>query len=432
MKGKGARASVRRVMVPLLVGVLSLAGVAGSAAAAKTKVTLATYGSSYDAWKKIAKAFNDTHQDYELKVDVYPFNDYIAKITTLVAGGNAPDVFQTWAQYKPKWAEQNMLLDLTPYWQKSKIAEEKNFYPFIVDSVKHKGKYYGTPFDYNTEVWFLNLDRFDDAGLNPPSEKWTTEDFRNYALKLTKPKEKLFGATNAVDWGWGDNLQWVYNWSGHEWLNKERTKVMVDDQKTAEMLEFWYKLGYEDKVIATPQNPSGGKGYFEGGLGMYQGWLSYAFQFGQKPRFNWGAATMPKALAAQRSFAQGHMWSIPASAKNPDASWVVCEWLISPEGQKVLVSIDNDQPLGPDPELWELFFSRLDPEHRKTVKKFLLETLYGKAYARTMTYWVTWPEMNDVMIKYLNQIYNQQKPIANTMKSAAKEMRAILDRNPGK
>ncbi|HEX6970985.1 MAG TPA: sugar ABC transporter substrate-binding protein [Limnochordia bacterium] len=422
-QGRGHRIST------LLLGMCLAWGVTGGAGPlfAETVIQFATYGSTVDEWERMAAAFTRTHPGIQVGVQVYPFGEYIDKITTMVASGSPPDLFQTWAQYKSSWVEAGILRDLTPLWQRSSVLKNARIYPFMLDAASYNGRIYGVPYDYNSELWFVNLDWLSQRGLSAPRENWTVEEMREMAQKLTDPAAGVYGATNPVSAGWGQNIQWMINWTGHGWLSEDRTEVLVDDPRNVEMLQFWYDM--EHNLLVTPYPggfPARGD-FWNGGYAMWQGWLSYAFRFGETPAYDWGLALYPAAPGGgQQAFAQGHMFSIPTNAAHPDEAWQMLEWMGSYEGQRAIVRENNREPIGPYDDLWTLFFDGLPPRKAEYVRSWLLNVLYGKGYARNMTYWNTFPQMNAIMGEHLGNAFAKRVPIANAMAAAAAEMRAVL------
>ncbi len=81
----------------------------------------------------MAELFNASHPEYELEIEIYPYAEYPTKITVMLTTGVYPDVFLTWAQYKPAWADQGLLLDLEEMWNNSAIAKSARLYPFAMD-----------------------------------------------------------------------------------------------------------------------------------------------------------------------------------------------------------------------------------------------------------------------------------------------------------
>lgn len=443
-RAQGSRsltARLSRYAIAFCVASVFALALASGAFAAKTKLTLATYGEVSErlVYKEIEKAFEKAHSDIDLEVVIIPWGEYITKITTLFAGGNAPDVFLTWAQYKPKWVDSGMLLDLTPYIQKSKLARVDLYYPVIKDVITYKGKYWGTPSDFNAMVWMVNTDLLDESGLAVPKNNWTTEDLRRISQKVTRPSDKIFGTTNIVSWGSLDNLQWTYNFSGHYWVDEDEKEVLINDPKVASMLDFWYKMMYEWKVTPSNQNPlPGNLSFFTGNLAMSEGWIAYMIRLEEVRQkaeakggtmWDWTFVPFPAGPAAQKNFAQGHLWSIPSTHKNPALAWKLAEWLGSLEAESIFTGTGRSAPQVGSDRLWDYFLRRLPSAKAKKLKEFFLYELYsGKSYAKNFNYWNTYGEMQDqVMAPALNSIFNLQKPIGPTLQSAEKQMQTILD-----
>lgn len=189
MNGQWRPRSSHRLLAVALAAILGWGGAATAvaAASAQTVIQLATYGSTVDNWQAIADAFNAGHPGIKVEVQVYPFNAYIDKITTMVASGSPPDLFQTWAQYKPKWVEAGMLRDLTPLWEKSAILKNARIYPFMIDAARFKGRMYGVPYDYNAEVWFLNLDWLAHRGGQPAGGELDGRPTARHGKKVDRP-----------------------------------------------------------------------------------------------------------------------------------------------------------------------------------------------------------------------------------------------------
>lgn len=409
----------------LLLGLLLL--LVSSLAYGQTVVEMASYGGSVAVLQRIADAFNEAHPDIKLEVQVYPQNEYIDKMLTMIMGGIAPDILQTWAQYKPMWISQGLLLDLTDRWHASPIIADMDIYPFMLETAALDGRIYGVPYDYNAEVFFYDYDWFQQRGVAEPSENWTVEDHAAMAKKLTDPVQGVYGTLNQPKTGGYRHLQWMVNWTGHGWVSEDGTKVLVNEPAHIDMLNYWYDLERNYEASPFPGSFSRRGDLLGGGYAMWQHWMSSSFQFPDPPAYDWRLALYPKAPAGQQDFAQGHMFSIPADAKNPDAAWKVIEWMASYEGQEAIVREAKRQPIGPYPDLWAMFYEALTPDKAAYMSEWMMYVLYGKDYVNTFQYWDTYAEMNTIMVEHLRNIFNDQKPPQNEMEAAARRMQALLD-----
>ena len=409
------------------------AAAAGKAPSQPTKqLILATYGDSsdIDKWDDVLKGFTARYPEYTVKVEETVFDQYPSKIVTQIATGNAPDVFLTWAQYKPKWVTEGLLLDVTDRWEKSEILTGTKFYPAAVDSVRYRGRLYGVPYDFNSMVWFVNRTLLEEAGVPVPPDNWTVEEMRTVSRKTLDPVKGINGPGIPIDWGWGPNIQWYHNWTGHEWLDETRTKVLVNDPKAIDMFN-WFLKARQDLTLP----PGKAKGdFFAGFQSMWEGWFSYmnliwdAFKKarGSNP-LDFTLKPYPAGPSGQHNFAQGHMWAIAATCKRPDDAWKLAEWLAGPEGQAALNRHKIAPPVILDEQLWRSYLDFLPESKQREVVAFVHLKLYGgTGYARNFQYWPTFAEMNDIMIKHIQAIFQMGKSPANELTMAQEELEAIL------
>lgn len=413
-----------RRIVPILA-ILLVAAVASVPVMAKTSIHLVTYGADtvFDRWNRIAKAFNEANPDYELEVQIYTYAEYISKVTLMILAGSPPDIMMTWAEYKPAWIEQGIVKDITEYWEKSDIAREAQIFPFMLESAMHEGRFYGIPHDYSFMSWILNQDRLDNAGLPTPDSNWTVDDFANYAMRLTSPNEGVYGASLSGHWALA-SWQWAVNANGQGWLSDDRTEILVNQPEHVAMLEMWQELITREAVPLRGTTPPAGDGY-AGGYAMWEGWVHYASRMNASP-YRWTMATMPKGQAGNLSLAQGHMWSVPSNAPNPDASWVFLEWALSPEGQRTMVEVNGTQPLSNDPELWQVFFSTVQPEMQPFMQDFVINVVYGQNLIHNMNFWTQYADVNRIMNNNLLPVFRLETAPGPAMEQAAMEIRAVM------
>ncbi|MBE3584157.1 MAG: sugar ABC transporter substrate-binding protein [Limnochordaceae bacterium] len=443
LKGLSQRAAVAVAGVSAMTAGLMVGGMAATVpVAARTTLTLATYGDPVAeglVFNGIKAAFEKQFPQYELKIQITPYGDYPNKIMTQVAAGQPPDVFQTWAQYKPTWVLNGMLMDLTSRIETSSVAALQQFIPPAQESVRYNGRIWGTPFDYNAMIWFANVDLLDEAGLPVPPMKWTVADLERAATKIARPSQGIWGTTNPVFWGGLNNLQWTYNFTGHYWLTNDGKDVAVDDAGTAAMLRFWYNLVWNAKAAPPPTlTLSADRNEWAGYVGLWEGWLSYFQQLNTvlqqrqaagRSMFHWTVLPFPAGPHGQYDFAQGHMWSIPAGNKHPDDAWKLCEWLASRQAEEIFVQARRVQPMRPDEKLWDLWLGFLPDKQAQMLKAWILQNLYGAGIVKNFDYWPSYNDMAGIMGNHLYNIIANQKSIENEMKAAADQMRQILARD---
>ncbi len=415
---------MKRKFVLGVVLIAALSIMAATAFAA-TPIRLVTYGSeaTFERWDRIAAEFHKDRPDYELDVEIATYAEYPTKISLMIASGAPPDVFLTWAQYKAQWVEQGMIMDLAQFWERSEIAKSQTFFPFMIDAASYKGEIVGVPYDFSSMAVVANVDAMNEAGLAVPDENWTTEEYRDYAVRLSRPEQGLYGthlsaANTMANWGW------AVNFTGQGWLNEDHTELYIQDEGYLELLDYWTEL--VDLGAAPAPGTAPARDQWSGGYNMWQGWVHWGERAGTMASYDWTMLPFPKGAADNKTSAHGHMWTLPSNATNPENGWVFLEWLLSPEGQHAIVTVDARQPLSNNPELWDLFFSTVQADKQETMRDLVMDTLYGQNRIYTMQYWEDWPDVDRVMKTYLPRVFRGQEPATNAMAQAAREIEAIL------
>ena len=241
---------------------------------------------------------------------------------------------------------------MTGRWESSAVIAETDIYPFMVEAAGLGGRMYGVPYDYNSTVYFVNLDLLAQAGLNPPAENWTVDDLRDMSRKITNeqwgtwhfPRSRLrLGLQHPV----------VQELDRPRLDRRSRRYGASQLPAALEMLEWWYESQYSYGITPWPGGfpRPGRRGRRAAGL-TKAGWTPPNFP--EHMTFDWTMALYPKAPAGQGNFAQGHMFSVAAEYTNKDAAWKVLEWMVSYEGQEAIIQTTRRQPIGPYGDLWAL------------------------------------------------------------------------------
>lgn len=154
----------------LLIATWGTAYAANSGFGNETRLSLMMYGDDSQKYlfDLIKEGFERDNPGYKLDVEIVPYAEYIEKLQVRYASGVAPDVFLTWAQYKPQFVENGMLLDVTERINQSSVMSLDKFFPVIEDNISYQGRLWGTPWGFNSTVWMVNLDLLNEAGVGFP------------------------------------------------------------------------------------------------------------------------------------------------------------------------------------------------------------------------------------------------------------------------
>jgi len=162
------------------------------------EVTISWWG----AWAEdtgpaeIIQRFNEKYPHIRVRyVQFQNTDEGNVKIDTSLLASQDIDVFFNYnvTRFDPR-AKKNLLLDLTPYLERDQFNVEEELGTGILT---YDGKYYGLPVSSVSNAVFINKKMLDEANL-PVPEKWTLEEFKEYAAKLTRGEgaNKVYGAAD--------------------------------------------------------------------------------------------------------------------------------------------------------------------------------------------------------------------------------------------
>lgn len=273
------------------------------------------------------------------KIQVTPWDQYWTMLEAGATGGSLPDVFWMHSNEFTKYAEYDMLLDISDKISSSAELDMSKFPQDIVGIYNYDSKQLAVPKDFDTIALWYNKTMFDEAGIAYPDDSWTWDDFAAACTKLTKEDGSQYGyalkPSNNQD-GW---YNIVYDMGG-EVINSDRTASGMNNPETVKALEFvtgLVKEGYTPAYeVMTENNP---EALFEAGkvAMITQGsWMLAELCNNDYVKANCDVAVLPKDAASGRraSIYNGLGWAASANTDKPDEAWALIEYLGSKEAQQ--------------------------------------------------------------------------------------------------
>ncbi len=274
------------------------------------------------------------------EIQVTPWDQYWTMLEAGATGGSLPDVFWMHSNEIAKYAEYEMLLDLTDKISTSDVIEMDKFPQDIIDIYNWQGeKQYSVPKDIDTIALWYNKTMFDEAGVAYPDATWTWDDFRNACKLLTKDDGSQYGfamlPSNNQD-GW---YNMVYDMGG-EIINEEKTASGFDQDGTIRAITFITDLvkdGLTPDYATMTENSQ--TALFEAGkvAMITQGsWMLAELCNNDYVKENGDIAVLPKdAVTGRRaSIYNGLGWAAAYNTEHPDEAWALIEYLGSKEAQQ--------------------------------------------------------------------------------------------------
>ncbi|HTC21923.1 MAG TPA: sugar ABC transporter substrate-binding protein [bacterium] len=295
------------------------------------------------------------HPGLHVQIDNIPYNEYQEKVTTQMAGGNAPDVVYVEVNNFVDLYLRGVFEDLTPYVQKDGV-DLTAYYPGVLGRFSPGGKVYALPQDTApTGLVFYNRKMFRDAGLPYPDGSWTWPgDFLSICQKLTKRD----AAGKVTQWGFIDayDIQFenfVFS-NGANWVDDvdHPTRFTLDDPKAMEAVQFRYDLIQKYHVSPDPSqiqafNFSSGQMqmFINGQVAMLSSgiWQTPGFLLAKDLDFD--VTTFPAGPQGIKGWGSGGSgYALSKSSSNKDLAWIVIKELTSEASVSQLASTGMIQP----------------------------------------------------------------------------------------
>ncbi len=288
--------------------------------------------------RAIVDTFNKKQNRIFVKLEIAEKSE---KILTQIAGGTPPDVFLWFSGFVDDLARKGAILDLTPYFQESKI-NKNDYFPELFDLLAYGtgGKIYAFPVSWGADALAYNKDLFDKAGLPYPTDTWTWEDFAKAAQKLTIKK-----GNRIVQYGTLLPPEHLVMQSYHvTHFDQGLKRSLMDSPDAKKALQFLSDLTHKfqaiPKMAALPrpeQYRSALDMFLTGKVAMY---ITTSFQVEallKIKEFRWDIAARPLAPGKKRLNNPGiNTLVISSKTKHPKECWEFVKFFCGPEGQRFL------------------------------------------------------------------------------------------------
>lgn len=196
---------------------------------------------------EIAK-FEEANPGVSVKLIPVAGKNYYQKVMVMAAGGTAPDLMWMGQSFR-EFAEKDLFLDLD-----GRIRSEfnlANYKPELLEWYTRDGRLYSLPFGVDLSFLICNLKLFRDAGLPPPRDDWSYQEFLHAARALTRRD----ASGHVFCYGFNGGLE--AGIFGAEVFRSDTGELICD---SAEMLDYFQRnmeLCHRYRVSPSPEEAQG-------------------------------------------------------------------------------------------------------------------------------------------------------------------------------
>jgi multiple sugar transport system substrate-binding protein len=306
--------------------------VTGAAAPAATSISFLTQGGNqvaFDRYEPLIAIFQDANSGITVEPIWEPGGaiEVQTKLITLIAAGDAPDVYWAHSYTNAGQARRNLQMDLTPYLDSDDSLGEESFLLAAWLDFQINGKQIGFPRETTSTILIYNKELFDQHNLDLPGEGWTWDDFINAATTITQGEgaDRIYG---TADWHLNRNT-WIKMWQkGGDVINQEELRFTMNEEpaisQVREIASWHHDLGIH---LSASTAEAGGFTtadlFTTGKIGMFPQFSVFS---GVLPaEFEWDIAHLPldpDDTPTTRVASAGH--SMYSGTTKADAAW---QWL---------------------------------------------------------------------------------------------------------
>lgn len=386
-----ARKLVLFTMAVAWIMIAAVVVTGGDAASAQNAVTLrfSTFdtGDGLERNENVLAAFTE---ETGINVEVEPAeNAADPAILVQMAAGTAPDVIQTGelALRRRALAEEGGFLDLTPYIEADDEFSADMFFDTVWDVGVLDGGVYALNKDFATVAYYVNTDKFEEAGIPIPEEGWTYDDLITIGMELTldangnNATSPDFDPENIVQYGWYVPHDWVRGWQplvyslGGQLLSDDGTTASgyINSPEVVQAVEFYRDAAHVYHITPTVAalDAQPGVDLFGSGQAAIRGprgpW--HLTSYSENPDINFAIVPMPAGEAGHYSVICWSGFGVNRNTEYPQESYELVKYLAT-VGQNTYVehalsaNIAANEAAGyADDPLWGQFVAEIDNLH---------------------------------------------------------------------
>jgi len=362
--------------------------------------------------------FEESHSGITVEVETAPFDEYFTKLQALIAGGEAPDVFELNYENFVSYAARDVLLDLGPLAAADSNFDANVFYPRATEAFSYNGQQLAYPATFSTVVLFYNKDLFDAAGIGYPEPDWTWSDAVTAAQALTDAEAGVWGLFSPTQF-WEFYKKAEQN--NCQFFSEDMSEVLIDSPACVETLQTMINFVGDGVMPSDVQmgGVSDGDMFANGQLGMAVTGIWMFSAFADAP-FAWDIQVEPgMEQQATHFFANGVAAFDETS--HPEAAW---EWIkfftASPEMAQIRIDSGWELPALNNPDYVQGYLEQSQPENRTAVFESLEYAIVPPVIERQN-------EMQDVVNQLLDQVKLGQLTPEEALSQAKVQIEALLE-----
>jgi multiple sugar transport system substrate-binding protein len=365
--------------------------------------------------KEIVKGFNESQEDYSVKLQIVPQSEYYKTVDLALNGQkDAPELLIMHGDQIPTYASQNVIKSLDDI--VGETVKKDQYHENAWKGTEVDGKLYGVPLDIHPLMFYWNKDLFEEAGLDPNTPPTNREEFVEMAKKLTDSEKNQWGYVVPTLWPQQFIFPTIVYQNGEELIKDG--KVNYTSEAVVEALQFERDLIAKHKVSPANVQQDGELTLFlQGKSAMHMNgpWMLNQFE---ESNINFGVAPVPRLGTEQDAvFANSHNFVIPTSTEDEKTISGIEEFL-SYVGENGMAWAESGQAPA-SKAVYESDEFKEMKQQPQVAKQF--------DYVQFSPKVENWGPVSDPLYKAVNEALLGQKDVKKALEDAEKESQTKLE-----
>ena len=397
---------MRRTIASLLVALVTFS--CDAAADREQRITLMVAGDprEIEAYRQVVAGFHERQDG--IRVDLIPFaerDELIARLSTSLVGGGAPDLFLMNYRYYGQFAAGGALEPVGPHLRGSSVLSPRDFFVTAMEPFRWDGEQMCLPQNVSSLVVYYNVELFRAAGLERPGRGWTWDEMVRSAERITRDVDGD-GRTDVHGLGVDPEIVRLAPviWSnGGTLVDRDADPTrFAFDARAIDAIDRFLALRTRHRVTPTDVETEAEDlevRFLSGSLGMLMESRRVVPTFRTIRDFGWDVAPFPSLRGAPVSVLHSDAYCITAASDAKREAWRFLEYALGPEGQRIAATTGRTVPslrsVAEDPAF---LGPGRDPAHGRV----FLDQI---PRLRAVPVISTWPQIEDVANGLLEEAY---------------------------
>lgn len=284
----------------------------------------------------IINSFSDTDNGVKMETREIEWSSLYDQVKAGYAAGSPPDIHVMHRSRIPEFADIGLLADLSGDLEAAGI-DASDWEPRARDGVSHDGAIYAVPMDFHGNLWHVNMDILEEAGLVEDGQPVLPKSAEQLVAQARQVKERTGKDYLAMQLGEGDlglffilAMAWQ---QGAEMIVDGESNFNSPEMATA--IQTLKDLIDIDAVNPTYSYADAQQSFLSGNAAAHVNgtWVvdqyNAAAASSDSALTNYYVAPLPTLFDKGATWGDSHSWSIPASLKeeNPERYWAALAFL---------------------------------------------------------------------------------------------------------